>query len=73
MKCMICNHELGRQIRSIPITMLGSTTDEKVCPVCYDVLQKLRQPTVYMFQAGPDIYLSGKPVESLEVVFDDHA
>jgi len=43
MKCIICNKELGIPIRSIPITMLGFTTDAMVCPRRHDIVHKLRE------------------------------
>ena len=70
MKCVICEKELGLQIRKVSITMLGCTTDCMVCPVCYDVVDKLRQPNLNMFSEGPDIYLSERSVKSLDVKFD---
>lgn len=70
MNCVICNHECGRTKRRLSITMLGSTVDAVACQTCFEVVNKLRASNRCVFMAGPDIYLSGKPVRQLDVVFD---
>ena len=69
MKCVICNNELGRKIQSVEIKMLGTSNDCLVCPICHEVINKLRQTDTNMFLAGSDIYLSVRPVKSLDVKF----
>jgi hypothetical protein len=51
--------------------MLGSTVDAVVCPTCFEVVNKLRSSNRCVFMAGPDIFLSGKPVKQINVTFDD--
>lgn len=59
MNCGICNHKLGLAMRPLSIAVLGSTVDVVVCPICYDVVTRLRSPNRSVITDGQLIKIFG--------------